>query len=714
LKIKKKLISGFPMNNRLMLIDDSVTIHRVIDLCVDTEKYEITKCFSAEEGLHKMKTYKPGVVFLDNKLDGIKLSDYVESIKQESGAWVVLLVGAFDQFGEDDLIASAADDFIFKPFDAQALDEKIALGIKTVASLSGPEEETAEEEIPPVTEMEVNETEASAEEVIAKEPLNQFPDEEPVIPEPSDDEIIPDNISDKEDDNDIDVDGLSAMLQEGLESAEDEAEMPDMEGSSVDDLLGQLDEEPGDESEASAESDLLSEFNMELDNPQEEQEVEFDAEDDKDFSQSEHEIPETEETGEDILSELGFSEEPEEKVHEMEECDSGFDMSELQEFAGPEESDELVIEEDSGEDLNDLLRTLGAIDEDESVVPEKEEEPEELMSGLEDDVAEKEEVMGAIDELLMDSGDIPEDVTEEGTFSLSSEDELDDDDEAPEDLDEDVDRLIEQLSADETMDVHHTDITEGIDDDELLNEDEEEAIIDDILLEDKIESIGDESLNDLMSGDDDFGDDEDFGDNEDEEEPEDDSDDSDYMNGDLDLEGLDDDDEEMPEHHGIEPEDDEVMDVDDEDTENFGGSINDIINGDLDDDVESLATEEEIEEFENDDEKRAEIEKKIEALIDGEIDIDDDSVDDILEEEEAVMPPLPEPIDDLETEPQKTSVEISPEYIKEVISQSISEELIRDAVTESVSTKLGEVIKEILPGLLEQAIIDEIERLKKG
>jgi len=113
------------MKKKVLLIDDSMTIHRVIDLSVDEDKYEVEKVFSVEDAEGKIKSFNPDIVLLDNKLEGIKLDEYVSRLKSETGASVILLVGAFDHFNESNLSATNADDFIVKPFNSSLLEEKL-------------------------------------------------------------------------------------------------------------------------------------------------------------------------------------------------------------------------------------------------------------------------------------------------------------------------------------------------------------------------------------------------------------------------------------------------------------------------------------------------------------------------------------------------------------------------------------------------------------
>lgn len=113
-----------------MLIDDSVTIHRVIDLCVDREKYEVVKVFTKEEALSHIKTEKPDLILLDNKLGDVPSQEMIKTLRSAAGnVVIILLAGAFDQFDSNLCMILGADDFIYKPFDAKTLDEKILNGL---------------------------------------------------------------------------------------------------------------------------------------------------------------------------------------------------------------------------------------------------------------------------------------------------------------------------------------------------------------------------------------------------------------------------------------------------------------------------------------------------------------------------------------------------------------------------------------------------------
>lgn len=113
------------MKSRVLLIDDSITIHRVIDLSLDLDMYELEKAFTYEEAIAKMKNFTPDIVLIDNKLEGTNVKELIREIKSKCPAKVVLLVGAFDNFDASKMPDFNCDDYLVKPFNSQTLEDKL-------------------------------------------------------------------------------------------------------------------------------------------------------------------------------------------------------------------------------------------------------------------------------------------------------------------------------------------------------------------------------------------------------------------------------------------------------------------------------------------------------------------------------------------------------------------------------------------------------------
>ncbi|MEF3254410.1 MAG: response regulator [Deferribacterales bacterium] len=157
------------MKNRILLVDDSITIHRVIDLSLDSDNYEVEKAFTYEEAISKLRSFAPEAVLLDNKLEGVNIKDFIGEIKGKFSAKIILLVGAFDNFNEEKLKDYNCDDYLVKPFNSQLLEEKLAnilpekAGEEIVITVS--EKDAAVEELMSQIGEDINLSESSEESV---------------------------------------------------------------------------------------------------------------------------------------------------------------------------------------------------------------------------------------------------------------------------------------------------------------------------------------------------------------------------------------------------------------------------------------------------------------------------------------------------------------------------------------------------------------------
>ena len=123
---------------KLLLVDDSITIHKVVELILSGEGFEIKAMNNGEEALAVIPTFKPDIVLADVEMP--KMNGYVlcEKIKQDpstSGIPVLLLAGAFEPFDEENAKKVGADGFVIKPFESQELINNINEAIASSAVL---------------------------------------------------------------------------------------------------------------------------------------------------------------------------------------------------------------------------------------------------------------------------------------------------------------------------------------------------------------------------------------------------------------------------------------------------------------------------------------------------------------------------------------------------------------------------------------------------
>ncbi|WP_303720567.1 response regulator [Malonomonas rubra] len=117
------------MTKKLLLADDSVTIQKVIGIIFATEDYELHVCDDGNEALEKALSEYPDLVIADISMpgkDGFELCRAIKSDPRLEHTSVLLLPGTFEHFDESHAEAAGADGWISKPFESQALLDKVA------------------------------------------------------------------------------------------------------------------------------------------------------------------------------------------------------------------------------------------------------------------------------------------------------------------------------------------------------------------------------------------------------------------------------------------------------------------------------------------------------------------------------------------------------------------------------------------------------------
>jgi len=124
------------MARRLLLADDSVTIHKVVELILANEEFEIKAASNGEDALAVIYTFKPDIVLADVEMPRLNGYFLCEKIKQDpstSDIPVILLAGAFEPFDEELARKVKSDGFVVKPFESQELISKINETLSTAA-----------------------------------------------------------------------------------------------------------------------------------------------------------------------------------------------------------------------------------------------------------------------------------------------------------------------------------------------------------------------------------------------------------------------------------------------------------------------------------------------------------------------------------------------------------------------------------------------------
>jgi CheY-like chemotaxis protein len=112
------------MGTKLLLADDSVTIQKVVSLTFAAEDVTIESVTDGNLAIDRVRETKPDIVLADIVMPGRNGYEVCAAIKADSRLAdipVVLLVGAFEPFDEEEAARVKCDAYLTKPFDTSEL-----------------------------------------------------------------------------------------------------------------------------------------------------------------------------------------------------------------------------------------------------------------------------------------------------------------------------------------------------------------------------------------------------------------------------------------------------------------------------------------------------------------------------------------------------------------------------------------------------------------
>jgi CheY-like chemotaxis protein len=112
----------------VLVADDSVTMRKVIGMIFAAEDFHLTSVDNGIDAIAKARELKPDLVLADVTMPGKSGYEVCEAIKSDPALAhipVLLLAGTFEAFDEGRARAARADGHIAKPFESQALIDKV-------------------------------------------------------------------------------------------------------------------------------------------------------------------------------------------------------------------------------------------------------------------------------------------------------------------------------------------------------------------------------------------------------------------------------------------------------------------------------------------------------------------------------------------------------------------------------------------------------------
>lgn len=117
------------MSRTVLLADDSVTFHKVVEICLSGENVALTAVRSAEEALTRARQERPVLVIADTVMpggrSGYDLSAALRSDPALNGVPVLLLASPAEPFDEARAQRAGANASLPKPFQSQAFIDQV-------------------------------------------------------------------------------------------------------------------------------------------------------------------------------------------------------------------------------------------------------------------------------------------------------------------------------------------------------------------------------------------------------------------------------------------------------------------------------------------------------------------------------------------------------------------------------------------------------------
>jgi two-component system KDP operon response regulator KdpE len=125
-------------NGRILVVDDEPQIRRIMRTALTGAGYEIEDAKTGEEGLHKLREFRPDLVLLDINLPGMGGLAACRSIRADSNVAIIMLTVHNTEAAKIEALDAGADDFVTKPFSTPELLARIRAALRRLPVTQGP------------------------------------------------------------------------------------------------------------------------------------------------------------------------------------------------------------------------------------------------------------------------------------------------------------------------------------------------------------------------------------------------------------------------------------------------------------------------------------------------------------------------------------------------------------------------------------------------
>ena len=123
--------SNDSMSGPILVIDDEPYILRSLSYLLQREGYTVETATNGEEGLRRVRSLRPPLVFLDIMMPHMNGYEVCEQVKQDAsleGTYVIMLSAKGQQIDRERGLLGGADEYMTKPFSPR----EVALRVRTI------------------------------------------------------------------------------------------------------------------------------------------------------------------------------------------------------------------------------------------------------------------------------------------------------------------------------------------------------------------------------------------------------------------------------------------------------------------------------------------------------------------------------------------------------------------------------------------------------
>ena len=117
---------------RILVIDDEPQIRRIMRMTLTAAGYEIDDAKTGEEGLIKLREFRPDLVLLDINMPGMGGLETCRAIRADRNVAIIMLTVHNTEAAKVEALDAGADDFVTKPFSTPELLARIRAALRRI------------------------------------------------------------------------------------------------------------------------------------------------------------------------------------------------------------------------------------------------------------------------------------------------------------------------------------------------------------------------------------------------------------------------------------------------------------------------------------------------------------------------------------------------------------------------------------------------------